>query len=265
MPKRNYQVYGLYCVCGCDPYETVKYVGQASMGARDRFNKHRYSAKNGASWPVTRWMRKHGVDNIRYRVLETVDDGDALDEAEARWIVDLGTLIDDGGYNIMPGGNGVRGYKHSPWAKSRLPHETSQETRDKISATLTGKFVGENASNVKATREQAEEVIRRYWAGETRKAIAAKMGLRFSTVTGICSGDAWKYLPRPDEPRVVISTGFFEPGSTPHGTKLNPEKVRNIRARHAQGETARELATEFGVTPENISMIVLRKTWKSVE
>ena len=40
MPKRNYQVYGLYCECGCDPYESIKYVGQASMGARDRFNKH---------------------------------------------------------------------------------------------------------------------------------------------------------------------------------------------------------------------------------
>lgn len=263
--KRNYQVYGLYCVCGCDPYETIRYVGQASMGARDRFNKHRYSAKNEATWPVSRWMRKHGVESIRYTILDTLDTGDEMDSAEEYWIDKLGTLIDENGYNITPGGNGVRGYTHAPWARSRLTHETSQETRDKISATLTGKYAGENASNRKATQAQAEEVIARYWKGETIAQIAEATGLSFSTVSGISCGQAWKYLERPTTPRLVISSGKFSKGSLPKSTKLGPDKVREIRRRYDAGERPRDIGPEYGVTPENVSMIGLRKTWKHVD
>lgn len=262
--KRNYQVYGLYCVCGCDPYESIKYVGQASLGARDRFNKHRYSAKNEASWPVSRWMRKHGVNNIRYTVLETLETGQEMDTAEEGWIYRLGTLIDEGGYNISPGGNGVRGYSHAPWAKSRLSHETSQETRDKISETLKGRFIGESAGHVKTTRVQVDEIIARYWSGETQYEIRDAMGLALTTVSGVTSGQSWKYVPRPLEPRIVKSSGKFELGSQPKGTKLTEEKVRAIRKRYAAGERPRDLGPEYGVTPENISMIGLRKTWKHV-
>ena len=264
MPKRNYQVYGLYCVCGCDPYESIKYVGQASMGARDRFNKHRYSAKNGAPWPVSRWMRKHGIDNIRYTVIETLESGDEMDAAEEKWIDRLGTLIDEGGYNISPGGKGVRGYSHAPWAKSRLSHETTQQTRDKISETLTGKYHGETASNVKTTRAQVDEVIRRYWAGETIGEISEGMSLRTSTVSGITSGQSWKYVTRPESPRVIKSTGYFTQGTRPKSTKLTEADVREVRARYDAGERPRDLGPEYGVTPENISMIGRRKTWKHV-
>lgn len=262
--KRNYQVYGLYCMCGCDPYESVMYVGQASMGAQDRFNKHRYSAKKESPWPVSRWMRKHGVDNIRYTVLETLETGHEMDLAEASWIERLGTLITEGGYNIIPGGNGVRGYSHAPWAKSRQTHEVSQETRDKISATLTGKYIGENAGNRKTTKVQAEEIIARYWAGETLFQIRDAMGLAISTISGITSGQAWKYLPRPETARVIVSSGKFVPGTVPPNTKLTEDIVREIRRRYDEGEHPKDLGVEYGVTKENIRMIVYRKTWKHI-
>lgn len=263
--SRLYQVYGLYCVCGCTPEGTVRYVGQASLGAQDRFSKHVYSARHEAQWPVSRWMRKHGVDNIRYVVLETLDSGDEMDAREEYWIAEKGTLIDIGGYNILPGGMGVRGYKHAPWAKTRQAHETPREVRDKISRTLKGKYIGEAAGNIKTTQEQAEEVIARYWDGETSKQIAAAMNLLESTVTGITSGQSWKYLPRPGRPRTVKSTGRFKPGHRPPRVKLTADDVRDIRARCDAGETCREIAGRYSVTPENIRMIVSRKTWKHVE
>jgi hypothetical protein len=47
-----------------------------------------------------------------------------------------------------------------------------------------------------------------------------------------------------------------------HGnSKLTWEKVRAIRARHAQGESERTLATAFGCTQPNIHLIVTGKGW----
>ena len=45
---------------------------------------------------------------------------------------------------------------------------------------------------------------------------------------------------------------------------LTEEQVREIRQRRANGELGVKLAKEFGVTPENISSIVLRKSWEHV-
>ena len=48
-------------------------------------------------------------------------------------------------------------------------------------------------------------------------------------------------------------------------TKLNPDKVREIRSRRAAGETCDALAKEFGVWPGIISAVALRQTWRHVE
>jgi hypothetical protein len=46
--------------------------------------------------------------------------------------------------------------------------------------------------------------------------------------------------------------------------RLNPDKVRQIRQRHAQGVRQVALAAEFGITQAAVSNIVRRKTWKHV-
>jgi len=47
-------------------------------------------------------------------------------------------------------------------------------------------------------------------------------------------------------------------------SKLTPEKVRDIRQRHANGETIAEIAREFDVNTRVISNAVQRITWKLV-
>lgn len=49
-----------------------------------------------------------------------------------------------------------------------------------------------------------------------------------------------------------------------HGGKLNPERVREIRRRHAAGETAAALAREFGVARPTVTGVVQRRYWASV-
>jgi len=47
--------------------------------------------------------------------------------------------------------------------------------------------------------------------------------------------------------------------------KLTEREVRAIRMRHANGESAATLAELFHVTPQNVSLILRRETWRHVE
>lgn len=65
----------------------------------------------------------------------------------------------------------------------------------------------------------------------------------------------------PDHLRVVT---HVENMLTATSTKMTAEKVREIRARYADGETQTALAAEFGIRQTNVSMIVNQQTWKDV-
>jgi hypothetical protein len=53
-------------------------------------------------------------------------------------------------------------------------------------------------------------------------------------------------------------------GESIKAAKLLKEEVLEIRAKSQAGETHREIAQAFNITPENVSCIVLRKTWKHI-
>lgn len=263
--KRTPEIYGLYCSCEtCDP-DQPRYVGQTVEGAKVRFTKHLSSARKGNPWAVSRWIRKHGEENIRFEVLVTgVEEGD-LDRLEESLIRELRTGVEVGGYNIQPGGNSVRGYTHHPNARSKITGwHHSEETRARISEAVRGRF-GENSSNARITQRQAEEVIQLFWDGMTLKEVAKKTGIKLSTVTGIASGESWRALPRPEYPRRVVKTGRFEKGGRPASAKLRELDVRDIRRRLREGEEVRDLAQEYSVTPENVGMIRDFKTWKHIK
>lgn len=59
--------------------------------------------------------------------------------------------------------------------------------------------------------------------------------------------------------------GTMARGERHPNAKLNPDKVRDIRARHAAGESARSIAKSYGMNPINISSVVKRKLWRHVE
>ncbi len=54
-------------------------------------------------------------------------------------------------------------------------------------------------------------------------------------------------------------------GTAVHTCILNEDKVRQIRARSASGESDAALAKCFGVHPATIYCIVIRRTWKQVK
>lgn len=77
--------------------------------------------------------------------------------------------------------------------------------------------------------------------------------------------------PGPKNPATGNRNGSYtKPERVRRGTqvntcKLNDEKVKEIRARHAAGTTAYRIACELGMDKKTIQCLVDRKSWKHVE
>lgn len=84
------------------------YVGQTSRTIEHRWGKH-------ITTKIKRFLHlaidKYGVDSFKIEELDRVE-LDQLNDKERYWIKELNTMAPHG-YNLTPGGDGGRGYKHS--------------------------------------------------------------------------------------------------------------------------------------------------------
>ena len=77
------------------------YIGK-TKNPEVRFYKHKYDATNNKSQAyIHRAMRKYGVENFTFSILEQVESPDVLNEREIYWIDDLKPK-----YNMTKGGDG---------------------------------------------------------------------------------------------------------------------------------------------------------------
>lgn len=63
----------------------------------------------------------------------------------------------------------------------------------------------------------------------------------------------------------ATATGLHARGVASGKAKLNPEAVRDIRTRYADGEGLRQLAWEYGVHHSSILKVVRRESWAHIE
>jgi hypothetical protein len=116
-----FQVYGLHNGDG-----EVRYVGKTVKKLYDRLAAHRNDAKRGVILrPLTKWMRKHGPENIRIVLLEEFDSREAMNAGERFWIAqyyDLGVNL----CNVTLGGDGG----------GRLGSKRSKAELEKMSASM---------------------------------------------------------------------------------------------------------------------------------
>jgi len=254
-------IYGLYCTC--HPGRGVRYVGQTSTGFKTRWHHHKSNAILGAEWPVSRWISKHGVENVEYIPLSVVEGTSELDALECFWIDKLQTHTEHGGCNILLGGDSIRGYKRGPNKNPKPP--LSMETRAKISATLTGRS-GEFTGNSKLKTIEVVRIKELLWTGKTSKWVAETMGTTLGSVHMISKGHTWPAVPWPVGPRVAMETGWFtqdKTGESHSASKMTDAQVIKIRTRFDAGEKPSTIAKDFPhVTKENVSMVANRKTWK---
>lgn len=127
------------------------YIGQ-SVDIERRWRTHKESTYNknkpSYNYPLSRAMRKYGIENFSFEVLE-ICDTDKLDELEMEYISMYNSYINaenSNGYNQTYGGDGNRGWKpskdwienqkqkHKPedcyWYGKELSEETRQKMRE---------------------------------------------------------------------------------------------------------------------------------------
>lgn len=172
------------------------YVGQCKGDPKIRWgfcgNGYLHKRKDGTYGQAlfARAIIKYGWDNFEHTVLKEVDTKAEADEYEIFFIKILQTQNPLYGYNINSGGSGNPGFKHTEEAKKKISeyqrnkvmtkewcehislgkrgHEVSQSTRDKISQTLKGQYVGEKHPNYgKPVSQETRDKISKGNKGKT--------------------------------------------------------------------------------------------------
>lgn len=99
------------------------YIGQTIKSLDERKRRHVYDAENHKDVNTTFYnaIRKYGIDNFEWIVLDTGMSKKDLDSKESYWIKELKSHIRDGkGYNMTTGGDGSEGFKHSKEARMKM-------------------------------------------------------------------------------------------------------------------------------------------------
>lgn len=124
----------------------IVYVGQTTVGYKNRFKTHLKSAKKGKT-AIYCYMRKHGIENFDVVLLETCSP-ETLNEKEVEYIEKYQTY--DSGLNENFGGGNQWGYKHKDQTKKILSEhmkERWEKDRDTIIRSL----------ETRPARQQTEE------------------------------------------------------------------------------------------------------------
>jgi group I intron endonuclease len=173
------------------------YVGQTKFTSQNRWLKHQKDARLGRDTFFCRAILKHGSDAFNIENLVNTDSQQDADNLEKCWIVALQARNREHGYNITIGGEGVRGYKHSPerLEKMRLAMLGRNHTLETIAKMKEHKFSDEHRAKLDAKRfgrpmsEKTKEALKEskkdwYPTDEHKEKISLAMkGRKFSTET----------------------------------------------------------------------------------
>lgn len=165
------------------------YIGQTYRELQERkcehIRKSKIQTERGYNYPFYRAIRKYGVENLIWDILDYANNQDELNEKEKYWISYYNTYIksrDSNGYNQTFGGEGQNGLIHT------------EESKDKIRKSE----LGDNNANAKLTKKQVLQIVELSKQNKYSQVELSKMfktsegiisrilsGLRWSSVTGI--------------------------------------------------------------------------------
>lgn len=164
-----------------------RYIGQTHRELKDRISEHirksKVKTEAGYNYPFYRAIRKYGIENLEWSIIDYADSSEQLNTKEKYWISHYDTYIQNGnGYNQTFGGEGQNGLSHS------------DKTKEKIRISE----LGENNTRAKLTKEQVLKIVELSNGGLYSQVEFSKLfnvsegtisrilsGLRWSSVTGI--------------------------------------------------------------------------------
>ena len=210
-----------------------KYVGQ-TINPEKRYNQHKSSAFNEKdkdyNTPLYRAFRKYGYDNFNYEIILSTSSLDILNELEIYFIDKYKTQVPNG-YNILEGGNN----------SSRILNEETKINMMKAHANLTEDEVVELRIAYKEKESPSVIYNNKY-----------KDRMHFQSFLNIWTGKRYASI----MPEVFADRDRH--------TKLNEEKVKQIKMEIAEGKSYRKIAENFNISPSTIADIAHGRTWKQV-
>jgi group I intron endonuclease len=117
------------------------YVGKTLNLLCNRKAGHKFQANCKSKLPFHEALRKYGIDEFEWSIVQRCACGGCLNEAEKWWIFNLATLVHNG-YNVAHGGDGSSDTNlvRDRLGKSRKTHPpVSEETRKKLSIASKGR------------------------------------------------------------------------------------------------------------------------------
>lgn len=133
------------------------YIGQ-SVQIEKRFEQHKkvaFSRKDpNYNNLIYKAIRKYGLDNFKFEIIEEVSEDQDLDEREIYWISHYNSYKE--GYNMTPGGSTLRG-EDSPTAK--VARDVVVQIRTLYGARIRKKDVYEQVKD-KVTQSQFDHIWR---------------------------------------------------------------------------------------------------------
>lgn len=220
------------------------YVGKTNNLARRKV-EHLCKSRCKGSAHFHRALNKYGLDNFVFEILEEHESGESAYEAETRFIAAFQSSNKRVGYNMTPGGEGLR---------EVTPQE--RQRRSLLAKSWTGPrnhFFGRyHTSEAKA--KMAEAARKRVgpnnpmWgrpvSEETRqRLIAVNKGRKMG-----------------DEQRRQVSRQHA--GELSSTAKVTNAQVAEMRAKHSRGARPKELQLEYGLSRASVWRILAGITFK---
>ena len=195
-------------------------------------------------------FKKYGKENFLCEVIATANTEDELNNLEAYWIEQYNSRDPEIGYNIVAGGLGTSGYKHTEEAKQKMSkaktgRRLTEEWKRHVSEANRGKFVSEE------TREKLRQAnIGKKRTEDTRKKLKEahkrnprnftddyRRKLRESRATAIESG-RWSIS---EEGMERLRESGSRPKSEEHRQHLSEARKKNKSATGAKNPRAKKV------------------------
>jgi group I intron endonuclease len=126
------------------------YIGERIQQPNKRFLSHMKLIKGGRGCPALRdAVKKHGEEHFSFEILLECADEERF-EKEKEYIRTYNSMVPNG-YNILEGGQGCSGFKHSDETKARLSKVTKEKMKDPV------------------RQEKLKEAHKKLWADPARR------------------------------------------------------------------------------------------------
>ena len=210
-----------------------KYVGK-SENIQKRKRSYKDEIKRDSSRYIIKAMKKHGLENFKFEILEKIENDINILEKEQFWMDHYDTMDKNKGYNVLkaeetPGESFSKGSKNN---KAKLTEEDVLEIRKKI---------------------YIEKIEKKHIFLKFKEKIS------YDTFLKVCRGETWKEV----DTKMIKNLNKEVKRKNEPKAKLNKDVVLKIRERFQDGETISDIFLDYCeiCTRNTIKRVIEKKTW----